>query len=201
MLMKTLHASATVVAISCVLMSIAACGPKKQADNPQTFFPQDNQQQQPVTTGPATTQPQQQQPQPAGPVTSSDPALQQAMAIALMPRANTDAKGMRKEGDVMAANLQEGQSLETPVMLQAGKCYTVVGLGLPGIQDMSIILAPNIPFAGAPTVPISQSVVGGTQVSMAPMPNCYTTFLPLSAKIVITAKAGSGPVGAQLYVK
>ena len=103
----------------------------------------------------------------------------------------------------MAANLQEGQSLEQIAMLQPGKCYTVVGLGMPLVQELFIMMAPVIPIPGAPSLPMSQSVTTGSQVSMAPMPNCYTHMLPLpiQAKIIVTAKVGSGPVGAQLYVK
>ena len=200
--MKSLKALAVFAAIGCVALMIGGCA-KKEANTQNNF-----QQQQQPDPQPATVPPQQQQPAPApaptGPVTTFDPTVVQVMSVALAVPAQKDAKGMKKEGETMGANLQEGQTMEQVVTLLPGKCYTVVGLSMPLVQDMSIHMSPVIPLPGAPALGVlSQSQTSGTQVSMAPMPSCYTNLLPMpmQAKIVVTAKSGSGPVGAQLYVK
>jgi len=99
--------------------------------------------------------------------------------------------------------LQQGQTIEQLAMLQPGKCYTVVGLGLPTIQELDIMIVPNIPLPNAPNLPMAQDLKSGPQATVAPSPNCYQYGLPLPAqvKIIVKATTGSGAVGAQLYSK
>jgi len=200
--MKLLQASAIMAVIGCAALAFGCA--KKQSQNFQPNNPpQDNTNNQPYQPQPAAPE-QQPPPAPVASVVGSDPAVSMLMAPQLAVFANSQASGMRKEGDAVGANLQEGQALEQIVMLQPGKCYTVVGLGLPMIQDMSITMVPSIPISGFPDLMVlSQSLTPGSQVTMAPSPNCYKHVapLPIQAKVVIRAKAGSGPVGAQVYVK
>ena len=200
--MKLLAASAIVLSSVAVFV---ACGGNKEAENPQPVYQQqpgqtDQTYQQQQTTTPATDTTTTTQPQ--GPA-ANDPALQQVMSVQIASIAQTQASGMTKQGETMGATLQEGQTLEQAVTLQPGKCYTVVALGMPNIQDLRVVLEPVVP-AGIPNVmTLSQSMTSGSQLTMAPTPNCYTLLSPLAvqAKIIVTARAGSGPVGAQLYMK
>jgi hypothetical protein len=204
--MKLRNASAIVAVLAIVTIPLA-CGSKKEPENPQPFAP--------TTYGTTTAQPTATQPAPTATATAQptattqptatvfDPAVQQLLAAQLAPIAQTDAKGMKSEGEMLSGVLQEGQSLEQMVLLQSGKCYTVVGLGLPMVQELDIVMAPVIPIPGAPNFPMAQDLKTGSQATMAPAPNCYKHFapLPIQAKIIVTAKTGSGAVGAQLYVK
>ena len=110
---------------------------------------------------------------------------------------------MSKNGELISGVLQEGQTLEQMAMLQPGKCYTVVGLGLPTIEELDMMIVPLIPLPNAPNIPMAQDLKTGSQATVAPSPNCYHYALPLPAqvKIIVKATKGSGAVGAQLYVK
>ncbi|MCL2822715.1 MAG: hypothetical protein FWD57_01865 [Polyangiaceae bacterium] len=198
------HLCASITAVLCVAAFALGCGGKKEADNPQQgFYPQPD---------PNAPPPQQQpnydpgpqpggQPAAAGPV-PNDPMIQQAMAAQIAMLAPNQAKGMKQEGEGAGANLQQGQSVELLFMLQPNKCYTAIGLGMPSIQDIGIVMVPVVPVLGGVGV-LAQSQTQGTQVTMAPSPNCFTHLfpMPMQAKIVVTARAGAGPVGVQLYVK
>ncbi|HNS95900.1 MAG TPA: hypothetical protein PLJ27_00620 [Polyangiaceae bacterium] len=196
------------LAIAAVLAIVTvplAC--RKEPESPQPFVPTTTA---PTDTQPQTTAPTTTQTAPTASATSTqpsptifDPAVQQLLAAQLVPIAQTDAKGMKKEGEIISGVLQEGQSLEQIAMLQPGKCYTVVGLGMPMVQELDIVMAPLIPLPGAPNLPMAQDLKTGAQATMAPAPDCYKHVLPLpiQVKIIVTAKTGSGPVGAQLYVK
>ncbi len=208
--MKLRNASAIVAVLAIATIPLAC--KKKEPENPQPFAPTPTY----GTTTP-TAQPTATQPAPTATATAQptatattqptatvfDPAVQQLLAAQLAPIAQTDAKGMKKEGEMLSGVLQEGQSLEQMAMLQSGKCYTVVGLGLPMVQELDIVMAPVIPIPGAPNFPMAQDLKTGSQATMAPAPNCYKHFapLPIQVKIIVTAKTGSGAVGAQLYVK
>jgi hypothetical protein len=205
--MKLRNASAIVAVLAIVTIPLAC--KKKEPENPQPFAPTTYG----TTPTPTATQPAPTatatQPAPTATATTQptatvfDPAVQQLLAAQLTPIAQTDAKGMKKEGEMLSGVLQEGQSLEQMVMLQSGKCYTVVGLGLPMVQELDIVIAPVIPIPGAPNFPMAQDLKTGSQATLAPAPNCYKHFapLPIQVKIIVTAKTGSGAVGAQLYVK
>lgn len=192
------HTALVIVSLCTIAMSATGCK-KKDADPPPSFAPA-------VPTTTATTQPTAQPTTTAtGPVapTPVDPALAHIISAQLVPIVSRDAKGMQPSGEMLAGNLQQGQYLEQTVSFQPGKCYTVVGMGMPGIQELDITMSPSIPLPNAPTIPFAQDNMTGAQATVAPQPNChkYIGILPLQVKITVTAKAGSGPVGAQLYVK
>jgi hypothetical protein len=132
-----------------------------------------------------------------------DPAVQQLLMTQLAPIAAQDAKYMKKDGEMLSGVLQEGQTIERMAMMQPGKCYTVVGLGLPMIQELDIMIVPLIPIPNAPNIPMAQDMKTGAQATVAPAPDCYKYALPLPAqvKIIVKATKGSGAVGAQLYSK
>jgi hypothetical protein len=119
--------------------------------------------------------------------------------ICLAATAAKHAKGMQAEGQVAKGTVQEGgQHLDFTVTMQPGKCYTVIGCG-PTVQNLDLsVLAPPLynMLAGQDTTDNNTPVVGGT-----PTPMCPIIPLPLTYKIDIAARRGSGNVGVQVYSK
>jgi hypothetical protein len=115
--------------------------------------------------------------------------------------ANQEAPGMQREGGVVAAQFQEGQTFEQPVQLQPGKCYTVLAVGA-GIQEMDITLMVSTPLPGASPV-LAQDSGAGSQASLGGRGNCVKWSFPMGAqgKYVLKATRGSGMAAAQLYTK
>jgi len=216
MKMRTALAMAAVASIATLPV---ACGSKTQPENPQPFVPGQDAGAYGTTTYPTATTTATTAPTatttatatatttatatPTATTTVFDPAVAQLLMTQLAPIAAKDAKYMTKSGEMISGVLQEGQTIEQMAMLQPGKCYTVVGLGLPMIQELDIMMVPNIPIPGAPNIPMAQDMKTGAQATLAPAPDCYKYALPLPAqvKIIVKATKGSGAVGAQLYVK
>src|SRR5688572_3284257 len=88
----------------------------------------------------------------AGPTaTALDPAAAAAATQALNLIAQQSAPGAKPIGSPIAGQFQQGQSLEGQVQMQANKCYTVVGSGLPPVANLDIQLAYLSPMAGLPS--------------------------------------------------
>jgi hypothetical protein len=211
MKMRTALAMAAVAGIATLPV---ACGSKEPPENPQPFTPGQDAGAYGTTTAyptaTATTTPTATATATATTTATTtptatvfDPAVAQLLMTQLAPIAAQDAKYMTKSGEMISGVLQEGQTLEQMATLQPGKCYTVVGLGLPMVQELDIMMVPNIPIPGAPNIPMAQDMKTGAQATLAPSPDCYKYALPLPAmvKIIVKATRGSGAVGAQLYVK
>jgi hypothetical protein len=115
--------------------------------------------------------------------------------------ANQEAPGMQREGGVVAAQFQEGQTFEQQVQLQPGKCYTVLAVGA-GISEMDITLIALTPLPGASPV-LAQDSGSGAQASLGGRGNCYKWSWPMGvqAKYILKATRGSGMAAAQLYIK
>lgn len=210
--------------ISVGLALVAGCGPKPDASSPQGqggwgastqggWAGQGAQTQGGYAAGPtANTAPTATTTTPPPPASTTapvatvappppiDPAVLQKL---LEPLAKQQAPGAKPEGGPLVGMLEQGKSLEMPVVLAASgtKCYTGIGVGLPPITDLVVELwtnAPPIP----PTI-VSQSQGGGNQVVMAGKPNCFKNMLPIPGPAIfkVTARGGTGPVLAQLYAK
>jgi len=149
----------------------------------------------PQTTGPAAAPPA----APAG----SDPATAAAVRLALQPRAGTEAKGMKEDGDAIGGMMQEGGTLTQEFMLMPGKCYTVLAQGLPPIAELDLSLAAKPLVPALPPAVLATDQTSGAAASIAPGKNCYKNPFPVAAAVVLTLKAtrGSGPAGAQVYSK
>jgi hypothetical protein len=202
-----LRTALAILSVVGIAVAPLACK-KKEPENPQPFAPTPTYDPTAAPTATATAAPTATAtaaPTATAQPTASvfDPAIAQLLAAQIQPIATQEAKGMQKSGEMMSGVLQEGQSLEQVTMLQPGKCYTMVGLGLPMIQELDITMSPVIPLPGAPNLPMAQDNKTGAQATLAPTPDCYKHVLPLplQVKFMVTAKAGSGAVGAQLYVK
>jgi hypothetical protein len=108
---------------------------------------------------------------------------------------------MTREGGLVAANFQEGQILEQPINLVAGKCYTILAVGA-GIQEVDIALVATSPIPGLSGV-LARDTGGGNQASMGGKGNCYRLPIPINAtaKFVVKATRGAGIAAAAVYVK
>jgi hypothetical protein len=111
--------------------------------------------------------------------------------------------GAKPLGALMAANFQQGQQLEAQVQMEPGRCYTVVGAGLPpGITELDVKLVAVTPMAGmAPILAVDNTT--GAQAVLGERPNCFKWAWPLPApvNVVLTATGGAGLAAAQLFVK
>jgi hypothetical protein len=138
----------------------------------------------------------------AGGQAQANPAAAAAAAAILMPLGAAEAPGAQPDGAAFGGQFQEGQTLEQPINIAAGKCYTVVAASM-GVQHLDVQLvaqpAPQFP----PTV-IAQSQGGGpTAVLGGKSGGCFKNPLPIGgpAKVVLRATRGAGMAAAQVYVK
>jgi hypothetical protein len=118
-----------------------------------------------------------------------------------MALAATDAQGMQREGNIAAGQFREGDSLEVPMQLNPGKCYTVLAVGA-GIQEMHISLMSATPIPGQ-FQEVARDGGGGAQATLGGKGNCYKWPWPVGAqgKYVMKATRGSGVAAGALYVK
>lgn len=151
-----------------------------------------------VTTTPTTvaTTPAPTTGTPATPVAAA-PATPIITAVA-----GDEVKGMTAEGGAFAGSFTEGQTLEQPLTLAPGKCYSVVGVSLPGVQELDVkIVAQPVPQL-PPAVLAQDSQTGPTAV-VGGKGNCFKNALPVAVtgKVILTVSKGQGISGAQIYVK
>jgi hypothetical protein len=114
--------------------------------------------------------------------------------------AASDAQGMAADGQSFAGQFQEGQTLEQPLNIQPGKCYTVVAMGA-GIQQLDIqLVAQQAPL---PAVVLAQSNTTGAQASLGGKGQCFRNPLPIAGpgKVILKATKGAGLAAAQVYIK
>ncbi len=119
---------------------------------------------------------------------------------ALQAISMSDAHGMAPDGQSFAGQFQQGQTMEQPLTIQAGKCYTVVAVGA-GITQLDIkLIAQQAPL---PPMVLAQSNTQGANASLGGKGQCFRNPLPIGGpgKIVLTATAGAGIAAAQVYVK
>lgn len=132
----------------------------------------------------------------ATPMTSV-PALTQLMAVA----AAGETYGLKSEGPALAADFKPGQLLEQSFTIEANKCYTLVAVGTPTIEELDarfeLLFPPGTVVARDPLTG-SKAVVGGQKSG-----GCWRNPTPFTGpgKLVITVTRGAGQVAAQLYAK
>ena len=132
----------------------------------------------------------------------ADAATAAAVRLALTPRAGTEAKGMKEDGSAIGGMINEGTELTQEFMLLPGKCYTILGQGLPPIAELDMTLSLKLPVPGLPAV-LAADQTTGASASIGSGKNCYKYPFPIAAQVVLSVKAtkGSGPAGAQVYSK
>ena len=119
----------------------------------------------------------------------------------LQGQAATQAPGMQPDGQVFAAQFQEGQTWEQPVNILSGKCYTVVAVGI-GIQELDIQLVMTLPPM-PPAVLAADATTGATAIIGGRASGCWKNPSPVSgpARLILRATRGAGVAAAQMYMK
>jgi len=132
-----------------------------------------------------------------------------AMTTTLQGRAAAEAPGMQPDGALLCGIVPEGQSVQSQMFLvQQGFCYSFLGQSLPPVtevdMELRVDLSGGIPaLAALAAQPLLVDTQSGEQAAMATKQNCYTWQLPVpgQVKLTVKARAGSGPVAAQVYKK
>jgi len=141
----------------------------------------------------------------AGPTaTPLDPATAQAVTTLIAPlAASAAAPGAKPVGAAIAGNFTQGQSLDQTVQMNPGKCYTIVGVGVPTIQNLDIQLVPSISIPGLPAAVVASDNTVGSNAIVGQQPNCYKWALPMGGtmKVVMTVSQGQGMAAAQVFEK
>jgi hypothetical protein len=143
-----------------------------------------------TTTGPAAT--------------PLDPATAQVVTAMIAPlAASAAAPGAKPVGAAIAGNFGQGQSLEQTVQMNPGKCYTIVGAGVPTITNLDIQLVPSIAIPGMPAAVVAADSTQGPTAIVGQQPNCYKWALPMGGtmKVVVSVSAGQGMAAAQVFEK
>ncbi len=136
--------------------------------------------------------------------TPLDPATAQAVTALIAPlAASAAAPGAKAVGAAIAGQFTQGQSLEQTVQMNPGKCYTVVGVGVPSIQNLDIVLVPSIGLPGLPAAVMASDNTVGSNAIVGQHPNCFKWALPVGAtmKVVMTVSQGQGMAAAQVFEK
>jgi hypothetical protein len=141
----------------------------------------------------------------AGPTaTALDPTQAQAATALITPLGAQHAPaGAKAVGSAIAGNFQQGQSLEAQVQMNPGKCYTIVGVGLPQVANLDISLSLISLIPGIPGATLAADNSVGSTAIVGDKPNCIKSMSPISApvKLVITVSQGSGVAAAQVFEK
>lgn len=115
-------------------------------------------------------------------------------------QAGVHAKGMRPDGKLLSAQLQQDGHAQGDLMLQPGGCYTIIGFGGLGVfqYQINLITAPPQPpqvLAQSAATDNAPVVGGDGQCIKNPYP------LPMPVKVDMHVIKGQGMVGAQAYKK
>src|SRR5882724_123967 len=136
--------------------------------------------------------------------TPLDPATAAAVTTLIAPlAASAAAPGAKAVGAAIAGNFAQGQSLDQTVQMNPGKCYTIVGVGVPTIQNLDIQLVPSIAIPGLPAAVVASDSTVGANAIVGQQPNCYKWALPMGGtmKVVMTVSQGQGMAAAQVFEK
>jgi hypothetical protein len=111
--------------------------------------------------------------------------------------------GAKPVGETLVGNFGTGQTLDTQIMLQPNKCYTVVATGLPPVTEVNVQLVLLTPLPGmTPILAVDQD--SGATAVLGKKATCYKWMfgvIPASAKVVVQVTGGTGLVAAQAYEK
>lgn len=132
-----------------------------------------------------------------------DPAAAQAATQLITPLgAQHTVAGSKPIGAAIAGTFQTGQSLEAQIQMNMGRCYTVIGVGLPPVTELDIALVPVPLFPGMPAPTLAADVNSkGTTAVVGGKPDCVKALLTGMVKVVMTVSAGSGVAAAQVFEK
>ncbi|HEX6276288.1 MAG TPA: hypothetical protein VFZ53_24780 [Polyangiaceae bacterium] len=139
----------------------------------------------------------------AGPTaTPLDPAAAAAATQAINLLSPQSAPGAKPVGSAIAGQFQQGQSLEGQVQMQPNKCYTIVGVGLPPVQNLDIQLAPFVAMPGLPAMVLAADQTVGPNAVIGEKAACYKSGpIAVPMKVIVTVSQGSGVAAVQVYEK
>ena len=114
--------------------------------------------------------------------------------------AQQQAPGMKPEGAVIKTTLAPGAHGEGTVTLRPGKCYTIIGFGNLGVQQLAIRLVAPPPL---PPQPLFEGITNGPTATIGAKEQCIRSPSPVATpfKVDIEMKQGQGQVGVQAYSK
>jgi hypothetical protein len=204
--------AAKVTCLVGIALSVASCG--KDPEVPTTP-PPDAGVTAPVAptvaTAPTTA------PTPAAPTTGPcDGAMQLALQLAIQQKAKQDlAPAMKPDGNLVCENVSEGGTVSAPFTFAPGKCYSVIAYSMGNVTEVDIRVKPDLgPNPPPPLGQLLGNFTGaqdsstGPNAIIGPKNDCfkYPVFplafaMPFAAKAETTARAGSGPVAVQVFVK
>lgn len=144
-------------------------------------------------------------PPPSGPIAQKlDPSAGAAIRPLLDQAAKDQTQpGAKPVGETLVGNFGTGQTLDTQILLQPNKCYTVVATALPPVTEVNVQLVLQTPMPGmTPVLAVDQD--SGPTAVLGKKATCYKWMfgtIPASAKVVVQVTGGSGLVAAQTYEK
>jgi hypothetical protein len=143
-------------------------------------------------------------PQTGPSATPLDPTQAQAATALITPLGQQHAPaGAKAVGSAIAGNFQQGQSLESQIQINPGKCYTIVGVGLPQVANLDISLSLISLIPGIPGASLAADNTVGSTAIVGDKPNCFKSMSPISTpvKLTMTVSQGSGVAAAQVFEK
>ena len=155
----------------------------------------------PVVTAPVATTPAPTATATTASATLLPPLAGAAVTPVLTGMASTEAPGMKADGSPFAGQFKEGDTLEQPINIQAGKCYTVVGASIGGIVELDIQLVAQT--APLPPMVLAQDSTTGPTATLGGKGKCFRNPLPIGGpgKVILKATKGAGLAAAQVYIK
>jgi hypothetical protein len=155
----------------------------------------------PVVTAPVATTPAPTATATTASATLLPPLAGAAVTPVLTGMASSEAPGMKPDGSPFAGQFKEGDTLEQPINIQAGKCYTVVGASIGGIVELDIQLVAQT--APLPPMVLAQDSTTGPTATLGGKGKCFRNPLPIGGpgKVILKATKGAGLAAAQVYIK
>lgn len=125
----------------------------------------------------------------------------QSLEAQIKKLAKKKARGMKASGTLVGGIVPEGGQVESQIMINAHKCYAVVGVSSGSVTqlDIQIVAKPMIALP-LPSPVIAVSTGSGPETAVSP---CWKNPTPISfpAAVIVKAKQGAGAIAAQVYVK
>jgi hypothetical protein len=108
---------------------------------------------------------------------------------------------MRRVGEVLAGNFTTGQVLERDFEALPGKCYSVVGAGLPPVNEVELKLVPAFVLPRGQTAVLAEDKLRGPEAVLGAPPHCFKWAAPLAAtlRVVLRVGQGQGVAAARVY--
>lgn len=138
-----------------------------------------------------------------GQATPMAPAAAMGADVILTGLAQQEAPGMQAEGTAFAGQFAEGQTLEQPLNLQPGKCYTIVAGSLGGVQELDVMIQGQL-LPQLPAATLAQDQGNGPNATLGgKAAGCWKNPSPLAVpvKVVLRVTKGNGMAAAKVYVK